>query len=98
VSDESRAGAVLYAKDMNRVAAFYETVLRLRPWIATNNMSCLEFFGIELVVLRISRRDCLHDRDRCSSCSSFRGGRQAGLLRVRISSVRAACRVVAVAS
>jgi predicted enzyme related to lactoylglutathione lyase len=55
VSDETRSGAVLYAKDMDRVAAFYEAVVRLKPADRDEKHVVLESSGCQLVVLRIPR-------------------------------------------
>ena len=40
--DESRAGAVLYAKDMDRVAAFYAAVVDLTPAARHEDYALLE--------------------------------------------------------
>jgi predicted enzyme related to lactoylglutathione lyase len=49
------SGAVLYAKDMNRVATFYAAVLGLQPADRDEQHVVLESGGFQLVVLRISR-------------------------------------------
>lgn len=54
MSDESRAGAVLYAKDMDRVAAFYAAVLGMQPVDRDDKHVVLESRGFQLVVLRMS--------------------------------------------
>jgi len=56
VSVESIAGAVLYAKDMHRVAAFYAEVLGLHPVNRDEEHVVLESRGFQLVVLRIPSR------------------------------------------
>ena len=56
VSYESRAGAVIYAKDMDRVAAFYSSVLGLQTAGADDEHVLLESPGFQLVVLRIRDR------------------------------------------
>ena len=53
MSDEPRAGAVLYAKDLDRVAAFYSAVLALEPADRDEKHVVLEAPGFQLVVLRI---------------------------------------------
>ena len=53
MSYESRAGAVLYAKDMARVAAFYEAVLGLETAAHDHEHVLLESPAFQLVVLRI---------------------------------------------
>lgn len=55
MSDESRAGAVLYAKDMNRVAAFYEAVLGFQAADRDEKHVVLRSPGFEIVVLRSPR-------------------------------------------
>lgn len=50
---ESRAGAVLYAKDMDRVAAFYAAVLGLEAAARDDEHVLLESPAFQLVVLRI---------------------------------------------
>jgi catechol 2,3-dioxygenase-like lactoylglutathione lyase family enzyme len=56
VSDESRVGAVIYAKDMDRVAAFYSAVLGLQPADRDEKHVVLESRGFQLVILRIPRK------------------------------------------
>ena len=51
--EESAAGAVLYAKDMERVAAFYSEVVGLQRVDRDEKHVVLESRGFQLVVLRI---------------------------------------------
>jgi predicted enzyme related to lactoylglutathione lyase len=53
MSYESRAAAVLYAKDMDRVAAFYAAVLGLETAGRDDEHVLLESPAFQLVVLRI---------------------------------------------
>jgi catechol 2,3-dioxygenase-like lactoylglutathione lyase family enzyme len=53
--DQSRSGAVLYAKDVDRIVAFYSAVLGLRPADRDVDHVVLESPGFQLVVLRIPR-------------------------------------------
>jgi predicted enzyme related to lactoylglutathione lyase len=53
VSYESRAGAVLYAKDVNHVAAFYSAVLGFETAGRDEEHVLLESRAFQLVVLRI---------------------------------------------
>jgi catechol 2,3-dioxygenase-like lactoylglutathione lyase family enzyme len=53
VKDESRAGAVLYAKDVDRLASFYSTVLGLSEANRDHDHVVLESPGFQLVVLQI---------------------------------------------
>ena len=46
---------MLYAKDMNRVAAFYAAVLGLQPTDRDEKHVVLESRGFQLVVLRVPR-------------------------------------------
>ena len=50
---ESRSGAVLYAKDINRVAAFYSAVLGLEEEARDVDHVVLESPAFQLVVLQI---------------------------------------------
>lgn len=52
MSYDSRAGAVLYARDLDRVAAFYSAVLGLEPAGRDDEHVVLESPGFQLVVLR----------------------------------------------
>jgi predicted enzyme related to lactoylglutathione lyase len=56
MSDEPRAGAVLYAKDMQRVAAFYTAVLGFEKAGGDEEHVRLESPNFQLVVLRMPRR------------------------------------------
>jgi predicted enzyme related to lactoylglutathione lyase len=51
--DESRAGAVLYAKNVERVVAFYSAVLGFQISAAEESHVVLESSSFQLVVLRI---------------------------------------------
>ena len=51
--DESRSGAVLYVKDIDRVAAFYSAVLGLEEEARDEDHVVLESPGFQLVVLQI---------------------------------------------
>jgi catechol 2,3-dioxygenase-like lactoylglutathione lyase family enzyme len=53
MSYESRTGAVLFAKDLDRVAAFYSTVLGLTEAKRDDDHILLESPGFQLVVHRI---------------------------------------------
>jgi len=53
MSYESRAGAVLYAKDMDHVAAFYSAALGLETAGRDDEHVLLESPAFQLVVLRI---------------------------------------------
>jgi catechol 2,3-dioxygenase-like lactoylglutathione lyase family enzyme len=53
VSDEARSGAVLYAKDVDRVVAFYSAVLELPAADRNDDHVVLESPGFQLVVLHI---------------------------------------------
>jgi catechol 2,3-dioxygenase-like lactoylglutathione lyase family enzyme len=53
VSSEPAAGAVIYAKDMERVAAFYSTVLGLPVVERDDEHVRLESPALQLVVLRM---------------------------------------------
>ena len=53
VKYESRAGAVLYAKDVDRLASFYSTVLGLSEANRDHDHVVLESPGFQLVVLQI---------------------------------------------
>jgi predicted enzyme related to lactoylglutathione lyase len=53
---ESRAGAVLYAKDINRVADFYAAVLGLKQADRDAEHVVLESTAFQLVVLQIPSR------------------------------------------
>ena len=53
MSYESRAGAVLYAKDMDRVAGFYAAVVGLETAGRDEEHVLLESRGFQLVVLRM---------------------------------------------
>jgi len=53
---DQRSGAVLYAKDVTRVAAFYSTVLGLETAGHDDQHILLESPGFQLVVLRIPDR------------------------------------------
>jgi predicted enzyme related to lactoylglutathione lyase len=53
MSDGPRAGAVLYAKDMRRVAAFYSAVLGLAGKDGDDGHVRLESAAFQLVVLQI---------------------------------------------
>jgi catechol 2,3-dioxygenase-like lactoylglutathione lyase family enzyme len=55
VGDSPKAGAVLYAKDMERVAGFYEAVLGLRRTGHDADHVVLESPVLQLVVLSIPR-------------------------------------------
>ena len=55
VKDESRAGAVLYAKDVDRLASFYSTVLGLSAANRDHDHVVLESPGFQLVILQIPR-------------------------------------------
>lgn len=50
---ESIAGAVLYAKDVDRVAAFYAAVLGMQPSDRDEKHVVFDSRGFQLVVLRI---------------------------------------------
>jgi hypothetical protein len=50
---ESRSGAVLYAKDVSRLVAFYSAVLDLRAVDSNDNHVVLESRAFQLVVLGI---------------------------------------------
>lgn len=52
MSYDARAGAVLYARDMDRVATFYSKVLGLEPADRDDEHVVLESPGFQLVVLR----------------------------------------------
>jgi catechol 2,3-dioxygenase-like lactoylglutathione lyase family enzyme len=52
-SDESRAGAVLYAKDVERIVAFYSAVLGAQAVETEESHVVLETPGLQLVVVRI---------------------------------------------
>jgi predicted enzyme related to lactoylglutathione lyase len=56
MSDEPRAGAVLYAKDMERVVAFYAEVLGFETAGRDEEHVRLESPAFQLVVLRMPRR------------------------------------------
>lgn len=56
MSYEARAGAVLYAKDIERVAAFYSAVLGFEPAGGDEEYLLLESPTFQLVVLRIPGR------------------------------------------
>jgi catechol 2,3-dioxygenase-like lactoylglutathione lyase family enzyme len=53
MSYDSRAGAVLYAKDLDQVAAFYSVVLGLEAAARDDDHVLLESPSFQLVVLRI---------------------------------------------
>ena len=53
MSDEARSGAVLYAKDVDRVVNFYSAVLEVRAADRNGDYVVLESPGFQLVVLRI---------------------------------------------
>lgn len=55
MNDYPRAGAVLYAKDMERIAAFYKSVLGLRRVGGDDEHTVLESPAFQLVVLGIPR-------------------------------------------
>lgn len=56
MSDQPRAGAVLYAKDMDRVAAFYAAVFGLETAGRDEDHVCLQSPAFQLVVLRMPSR------------------------------------------
>lgn len=53
MSDEPRAGAVLFAKDMHRIAAFYSSVLGFEAARGDDDHVVLESPAFQLVVHRI---------------------------------------------
>ena len=53
VRDEPRSGAVLYAKDLVRLGAFYSAVLGLETTARSDDHMVLESRGFQLVVLQI---------------------------------------------
>jgi len=55
VSYEARSGAVLYVKDVERVAAYYAAVLGLQPGDRDDDHVVLESPQSQLVVLRIPK-------------------------------------------
>jgi predicted enzyme related to lactoylglutathione lyase len=55
VRDESRAGAVLYAKDVGRLVAFYSAVLGMQATDRDEDHVVLEAPAFQLVVLQIPR-------------------------------------------
>ena len=56
VAAHSKMGAVLYARDLGRVARFYASVLGLQPGETDEEYVILEAPGFQLVVLRIPER------------------------------------------
>src|SRR5450432_3998510 len=53
VEDRTSSGAVLYAKDVDRVVAFYSAVLGWRPAARNGDHVVLESPGFQLVVLQV---------------------------------------------
>ena len=53
MKDEARSGAVLYAKDVDRVVSFYSAVLDVRPAKRDDDYVVLESLGCQLVVLHV---------------------------------------------
>ncbi|MEO8305683.1 MAG: VOC family protein [Betaproteobacteria bacterium] len=56
MAGQTRAAAVLYAKDLGRVAAFYEGLLGFAARIREEEQVVLESSALELVVVRIPER------------------------------------------